>query len=137
MLVWGAVVMARAVYRGYFQGGKRSARVTRLHVIRETPVRGHRSAYRPFHEPSPAQTWCGQSATQHTNSEPVILDPMPSSPPEGLSWCPACVGHLAGQLGLLDDIAESLAAYDPELYDDPEPRWARRRAARLPGGSGA
>ena len=88
-------------------------------------------------EPSPVQTWCGQSATQHTNSEPVILDPMPSSPPEGLSWCPACVGHLAGQLGLLDDIAESLAAYDPELYDDPEPRWARRRAARLPGGSGA
>ena len=29
--MWGAVVMARAVYRGYFQGGKRSARVTRLH----------------------------------------------------------------------------------------------------------
>lgn len=102
--------MARAVYRGYWQGGKRSARVTRLHIIRETPVAGHRSAYRPHRERAAAQTWCGQSAGRHTNSEPVILDPMPPAPPEGLSWCPACIGHLAGQLGVLGDVAARLTA---------------------------
>jgi hypothetical protein len=111
--------MARAVYRGYWQGGKRSARVTRLHVIRE----GGKNPW--------LETWCGQAATQHKNSEPVIFDPMPAAPPEGLAWCPKCIGHLAERYGLLGDIAESLAAYDPKLYDDPEPRWARRRAARL------
>jgi hypothetical protein len=102
-------VMARAVYRGYWHGGKRSARVTRLHIIRETPVAGHRSAYRPFHETPAMRTWCGQSATQHQHSEPVVLDPMPSSPPEGLRWCPACIGHLAEQLGVLGDVAARLA----------------------------
>jgi hypothetical protein len=114
--------MARAVYRGYWHGGKRSARVTRLHVIREA---GKRNPW--------LETLCGQSATQHTHSEPVIFDPMPPVPPEGLSWCPKCIGHLAERYGLLGVIAESLAAWDPDLYDDPEPRWARRRAARLAG----
>ena len=90
--------MARAVYRGYWQGGKRSARVTRLHVIRE---HGKRHPW--------TETWCGQSAQQHTNSEPVIFDPMPAVPPEGLSWCPQCIGHLAEQLGVLGDVARHLA----------------------------
>jgi hypothetical protein len=40
--------MARAVYRGYWQGGKRSARVTRLHIIRKA-LRGRRPA-RPVGE---------------------------------------------------------------------------------------
>lgn len=102
--------MARAVYRGYWHGGKRSARVTRLHIIRETPVRTHRSDYRPFHKPPSEQTWCGQFATPHTNSEPVIFDPMPAEPPEGLSWCPQCIGHLAEELGMLGGVARQLAA---------------------------
>lgn len=101
--------MARAVYRGYWQGGKRSARVTRLHIIRETPVAPHSSAYRPWREPAAGQTWCGQHATPHKNSEPVIFDPMPDKPPEGLSWCPACIGHLAEELGVLGDVAARLA----------------------------
>jgi len=101
--------MARAVYRGYWQGGKRSARVTRLHIIRETPVAAHRSAYRPFHERPAEQTWCGQFATAHKNSEPVVFDPMPAAPPEGLSWCPQCIGHLAEHLGVLGDVAARLA----------------------------
>lgn len=101
--------MARAVYRGYWQGGKRSARVTRLHIIRDTPVAAHRSAYRPFHRPAAEQTWCGQSATPHTNSEPVIFDPMPEKPPEGLSWCPVCIGHLAEECEVLGEVAARLA----------------------------
>ena len=91
---------ARAVYRGYWQGGRRSARVTRLHIIREDGAR-HLSM------------WCGQSAGPHRNSEPVIIDPMPPLPPAGLSWCPACIGHLAEQFGVLGDVAARLAGHDP------------------------
>lgn len=106
------VPAARGIWRGYWAGGKRSAKVTRLHVIRDKPVRQHHSigAPRPSHE-----TWCGQGVNQHQHSEPVILDPLPSRPPEGLAWCPKCVGHLAEWYGLLDEVADSLAAYDPEL----------------------
>lgn len=118
--------MARAVYRGYWQGGKRSARVTRLHIIRETPVR--RSTYGPSRDEPRLETWCGQGAQQHTNSEPVIFDPMPAKPPEGLAWCPKCIGHLAEMLGLLGTVAEHLAAYDPDLWvDTVGMRWAARR----------
>jgi hypothetical protein len=97
--------MARAVYRGYWQGGKRSARVTRLHIVREDK---ERRSWVP--EWSGAQTLCGQSATQHRHSDPVIIDPMPAEPPEGLSWCPMCIGHLAEQLGVLGEVAAGLAA---------------------------
>jgi hypothetical protein len=94
--------VARAVYRGYWQGGRRSARVTRLHVIREdSPGRVR------------VQTWCGQGAGTHRNSEPVIFDPMPAAPPEGLKWCPQCIGHLAEQCGVLGDVAARLAAREP------------------------
>jgi hypothetical protein len=111
---------ARAVYRGYWHGGKRSARVTRLHVIRDTPVAGHRPAYQPFHRSPGIQTWCGQSAGRHTNSEPVIIDPIPDAPPHGLAWCPQCIGHLAERYGLLGEVAASLVAYDPALSGGPD-----------------
>lgn len=108
-----AVRAARAMYRGYFSNGrKQSSLVRRLHVIRDTPVRSN--SYR-FHPVRPEVTWCGQSAGPHRNSEPVILDPIPSRPPEGLTWCPKCVGHLAEHYQLLDEIAASLAAFDPEI----------------------
>ena len=102
------------MYRGYFSGTgrKQSALVRRLHVIRDTPVKHH--GYR-FNPPRPVVTWCGQSAGPHRNSEPVILSPMPPVPPAGLTWCPACIGHLAERLGLIGEIAASLAAYDPGL----------------------
>jgi len=45
----------------------------------------------------------------------VIIEPPTDRPPEGLSWCPKCIGHLAEVLGLFDEIAASLAAYDPSL----------------------
>ena len=58
---------------------------------------------------------CGQSARRHTSSDPMVINPMPSCPPDGLAWCPVCVGHLAEVLGLLGEVAASLAAYDPAL----------------------
>lgn len=89
--------------------------MTRLHIIRDTPVAGHRSVYQRFHPEPSERMWCGQSAGTHRNSEPVIISPLPDRPPEGLAWCPACVGHLAEYYGLLGEVAASLAAYDPGL----------------------
>lgn len=102
---------ARAIYRGYPSNGRRSDRVTRLHIIRDTPVRSQGA---PGYVPR-EQTWCGLHAYPVTNSDPQILSPLPDRPPEGLTWCPACVGHLAEHYGLLAEVAASLAAYDPEL----------------------
>lgn len=96
--------MARALARGYWTGRKRAGQVRRLHVIREDGPKGW--------EPG-KQTMCGQAAWNCQNSDAVIFDPMPDRPPEGLSWCPACVGHLAERLGLLGEVASSLAAYEP------------------------
>jgi hypothetical protein len=98
--------MARAMYCGYWTGHKRAGQVRRLHIIRESGPRGC---------PDGSQALCGQSAGQHRNSGPVIIDPLPARPPEGLLWCPKCIGHLAERLGLLDEIAASLAAYGPSL----------------------
>ena len=104
-------VLPRAIYRGYYAGGKRSDRVSRLHVIRETgPHAG-------------VQTLCGQAAYRCQHSDPVIISPLPARPPEGLRWCPKCIGHLAEVLGLLDDIAGEVAAYDPTLTDPGVDRW--------------
>ena len=90
----------RAVYRGYYDG-RRAGQVRRLHVVREHGPAGW----------APGKlTWCGQQVWAVTHSDPVILDPMPARPPEGLSWCPKCIGQLAELLGLLGEIAAQLAA---------------------------
>jgi hypothetical protein len=96
----------RAVHRGYWTGGKRAGQVRRPHVIRENGPKGW--------EPG-TQTLCGQGAWGVQHSDAVILDPAPDRPPEGLAWCPKCIGHLAERLGLLDEVAASLTAYDPSL----------------------
>lgn len=38
-----------------------------------------------------------------------MFDPMPEKPPEGLSWCPVCIGHLAEECEVLGDVAARLA----------------------------
>lgn len=97
---------ARGLYRGYWSGGKRAGQVRRLHIIREDGPKGWAPG---------KQTMCGQGAWDVTHSDAVILDPLPDRPPEGLAWCPKCVGHLAERLGLLEEIGSSLAAYDSGL----------------------
>lgn len=98
--------MPRAVYRGYPMTGKRAGQVKRLHIVRENGPKGW--------EPG-KQTLCGQHAWPVTNSESVVIDPMPARPPEGLAWCPACVGRQAELLGLLEEIAARVAGYGPAL----------------------
>lgn len=90
--------MARAFFRSYVHEHRRSDRVTRLHTVREDGKFPGR------------QGWCGTHAWGVTRSEPVVLDPMPATPPAGLSWCPMCVGKLAELEGRLNRIAADLAA---------------------------
>lgn len=89
--------MARAYHSGYYDGQRRAGQVKRLHIIREDGKWPGR------------QSMCGQPAWRVRNSTPVVLDPMPNTPPAGLTWCPSCVGHLAERMGALDLFAAELA----------------------------
>lgn len=89
--------MTRAVHSGYVDGGTRAGRVRRCHIIREDGQFPGRSCL------------CGANAWPVTRSTPVIIDPMPFVPPAGLTWCPACIGHLAEKLDLLNRVAGRLA----------------------------
>ena len=91
---------ARAIIRGYVSGGKRAGQVRRVHIIREEGPRGW--------EPG-KQTLCGQGAWGTRGSDPILFDPMPAQTPDGLSWCPKCIGHLAERAGMLDKVAAMLA----------------------------
>jgi hypothetical protein len=104
----------RAIHRGYVSGGRRAGQVRRLHIVREDGPPGWQPG---------TQTLCGQGAWSVTRSDAVVIDPIPARPPDGLRWCPKCVGHLAEVLGLLDDIAGEIAGYDPALIDLREDRW--------------
>lgn len=89
--------MTRAFFRSYVHLHRRSARVTRLHIMREDgPYAGR-------------QGLCGTAGWGVTRSEPIVLDPMPAAPPDGLTWCPACVGRLAELRGVLAGWAAELA----------------------------
>jgi hypothetical protein len=101
------VKAARAVYRGYVSNGRRAGQVRRLHVVRDEGPAGWESG---------KQTMCGQHAWDVTRSESVVI-PLPCRPPDGLTWCPKCIGLLAERYGLLDEVAASVTAYDPELAD--------------------
>ncbi|MEU8805024.1 hypothetical protein [Streptomyces anthocyanicus] len=89
----------RAFYRGYNdQSGRRAAQVRRLHIMREDgPMPGK-------------QAECGMHGHAVIHSPAVILDPAPETPPDGLAWCPRCVGLAAARTGLLNQWAAQLAA---------------------------
>lgn len=105
----------RAFYRGYVDGTKRAGQVKRLHIIRDTS--GTPSL------PAGHLAWCGVGAGEVTRSPAVVISPLPARPPEGLQWCPACVGRYAESIGLLNDIASEVAAYDTGLADLREAKW--------------
>lgn len=127
------ITAARAVYRGYVTEGKRAGRVRRLHVIRDDGPKGW--------EPG-KQTMCGQHAWDVTRSDTRVIDPMPHRPPEGLTWCPSCIGRLAERYGLLNEIAGEVVSYDPGLVDLAGQRWwayvdeqREARRGRMTGGA--
>lgn len=91
----------RTVERGYPSGAsRRSRRVTRVHVIREEQPRDWRGG-------DSAHTWCGQHAYDVTGSRALVRE-APHPLPEGLAWCPKCVGHLAEHAGRLGEVARLL-----------------------------
>lgn len=88
----------RAFYRGYnARSGRRAGQVRRLHLMRED---GRFAGQQAF---------CGVHGWQVTDSPAVILDPMPAEPPDGLTWCGACIGRAAEHVGLLNAWAAQLA----------------------------
>lgn len=89
----------RAFYRGYSTAtGRRAKQVRRLHVMREDGKFAGK------------QGLCGTPGWGVTQSPAVILDPIPTEPPAGLSWCNSCVGHAAHLVGVLADTAAAVAA---------------------------
>ncbi|WUI02077.1 hypothetical protein OHR68_09805 [Spirillospora sp. NBC_00431] len=95
--------MARAIHSGYYDGHPRAGQVRRAHIIREDgPARG-------------LTAMCGQGVWPTTNATPVVLDPMPVRPPDGLTWCPHCLGRLAERLDALWWLGEQLARRTAEL----------------------
>ena len=94
----GSVNAVRTLERGYYTPGRRAGQVRRLHVIREDGPRGW--------EPG-KQALCGTAAWLHRNSPPILRD-APHPLPEGLSWCPRCVGLLAELEGRTAEIAALL-----------------------------
>lgn len=96
------MTVIRTVERNYPASREtRSGRVSRVHIVREEGPRGHEGPKR--------QTWCGQHAYDVTNSRSLIRE-APHPLPEGLRWCPACIGHLAEQVGRLGEVARLLGA---------------------------
>ena len=91
----------RAFYRGYSAAaGRRAKQVRRLHVMREDG----RFAGK--------QGLCGAVGWGVTQSPPVVLEPLPVEPPDGLDWCRACIGHAADLVGQLGAFARIIAALD-------------------------
>jgi hypothetical protein len=97
----------RAFYRGYNAAtGRRAAQVRRLHIMREDG----RFAGK--------QGLCGTPGWGVTNSPPVILDTLPTDPPDGLEWCRSCVGHAADLVGQLLVFARLIAERDSLVRQD-------------------
>ncbi|MET9222409.1 hypothetical protein ABZX65_27095 [Streptomyces sp. NPDC003300] len=108
----------RAFYRGYHEAtGRRARQVRRLHVMREDGKFAGKQAL------------CGAAGWGHTHSPPVVIDPLPVDPPEGLTWCRSRVGYAADQVGQLAAFARLIAAIasvgpvktGPVAQPEPEP----------------
>lgn len=81
--------------------GARSRQVRLVHVLRND---GGPRRYRNGR--ASAQTWCGQSAEPRRQAGPgLVVREAPHELPLGLSWCPRCVGLLAGHLDRVGEIA--------------------------------
>lgn len=89
--------LIRTCQRSYVQDGHRAGQVKRVHVVRE---RGPKDR-------DGTTTLCGQHAYAVTLSEGVIRA-APHPLPDGLTWCPKCVGLLAERQGRTAEIATLL-----------------------------
>ena len=89
----------RAFYRGYnSRSGRRAGQVRRCTSCASRPVS------RPLRRVRPG-------GRKHRDSDPIVIDPAPATPPEGLTWCPPCVGRASERAGLLAQFAAHLARW--------------------------
>lgn len=94
--------MAIAVHRTFRRTDDlRRTRVRFLHVLAEDGPHARE------------QTLCRAPMVDTRGSYATFLDPMPLTPPNGLAWCPLCIGSLAARLGVLASIAARLAPMAP------------------------
>ncbi len=93
----------RGVYSMY-----KSTRVSRLHVIRDAWMDASTLGRERTRIPAGSQTLCGQHAWGTLKAPATVLDPLPAAPPQGLTWCPTCLGLLAERLGVLDRVGRWL-----------------------------
>jgi hypothetical protein len=99
-------VTIRTVERGYpASRARRAGQVTRVHIIREGKPAPRNATY--LRGVPDGQLWCGQNAGDHRDSTALVRD-APHELPEGLSWCPHCLGRAAEHLGKLGDVARLL-----------------------------
>lgn len=94
--------MTRPFYSGY-----QSARVTRLHLLRD-PATAPRRKYQSRGVQT-MQGWCSTPAYDATDAPVVWLDEIPVTPPDGLTWCGMCLGRYAEHVGVLEQVAAVVA----------------------------
>src|ERR1043165_4759221 len=68
------------------------------------------------------QGLCGAPGWGVTHSPPIVINPLPTTPPDGLVWCRSCVGHAAALVGQLDAFARIIAALN-DLAHQEEASW--------------
>lgn len=92
---------------GYYDGHDRAARVTRVHLIPPPgtfPRRGGPSAA------------CGQPWWDVQNA-PRTAVPLDGPLPDGLTWCPKCLGIAAEVLGVADAVGRLVVAKASAVND--------------------
>lgn len=94
----------QAYYRGYQRMG-----IAKVHILRTTTKRSYRGRRGAVPSTGP-ESWCGQSARDHTNSPTVSVDPAKLLA-DGLEWCGRCIGPAIEHAGLLDQAVTLLLTH--------------------------
>lgn len=99
---WFPVSTLIAFHRGYSsRTGRRAGQVRLLHILRPVMVG------KPPNQTE--QAFCHAAAWPCTDSPRVEVLSFPLVPPEGLAWCPTCIGWAAERLGLIETFARAIA----------------------------
>lgn len=103
--VHGSMLPCMADTAYYRSAGNAGGLVNRLHILRTTPFT-RPNINRDRHMTK--QGFCGQAAYS-TRTTPIMITPLPQTPPPGLAWCPLCIGRYAEHLGVLGELAQAVA----------------------------
>lgn len=92
--------------------------VRRVHVLREGRARP-RPKWRTD-KTAVKEGWCGTMGWDRSDGVGrFALDQMPLTPPAGFTWCPACIGHVLEELGMIGAVATVAAVAAKQDGDTP------------------